>query len=80
MLAKAENKSRKLVTLFTKQDGPSEDLNAKEKQTDLVRFIRERMVSHVRTDHEPGEVFVPDRVNGVTDDAQDVETRQDRLG
>ena len=80
MLAKAENKSRKLVTLFTKQDGPSEDLNAKEKQTDLVRFIRERMVSHVRTDDEPGEVFVPDRVNGVTDDAQDVETRQDRLG
>ena len=38
------------------------------------------MIPHVRSDDEPGEVFVTDGIDGVADDAEDVETRQNRLG
>ena len=37
------------------------------------------MVPHVRADDEPGEVLIADGVDGVANDAEDVETRQDRL-
>jgi hypothetical protein len=37
------------------------------------------MIPHVRSDDEPGQVFVADGIDGVADDAEDVETRQDRL-
>ena len=45
----------------------------------LIDVIGQRMISHVRSDNEPGQVFVADGIDGVADDTEDVETRQDRL-
>jgi hypothetical protein len=48
-------------------------------KTNLIDVIGQRMISHVRSDNEPGQVFVADGIDGVADDAENVETRQDRL-
>ena len=53
--------------------------NINQTESHLVGLIRERMVPHVRADDEPGEVLIADGVDGVANDAEDVETRQDRL-
>ena len=38
------------------------------------------MMFNVRSQHKPRQLLVLDSVNRVTDNAQDVKTRQDRLG
>lgn len=45
----------------------------------VVGGILTGVVADVRVDDEAGQVFVLDGVNRVADDAQNIETRQDRL-
>ena len=45
----------------------------------LICVVRQWMVSHVWSDNEACEVFISNGIDGVTDNAQDVETGQDGL-